>query len=171
MTITNELKTALEAHAPKFIDWYAGQVRSLLAAMIQRHGPALRGVYNDYDYTYMPIIHKVTDRDDGNSFNRPYLLNEEKLNAYATKSANELVTAWIGKIEQKVGELDSPEVHHVTGYAYLITGTRDGHAVRIDQNMILNVSKHGKLFNQFPARITVDGKKTSAAAYAKMFQQ
>jgi hypothetical protein len=34
--------------------------------------------------------------------------------------------------------------------------------------MIINVSPKGKLFNQFPARIYVNGKFTSAAAYAKL---
>lgn len=168
MTLTNELTAALEAHAPRFAEYYREQTSRLFDRLTKEYGPALRGIYNSGESYYMAVVQQITDRAKSSSFNEPYTLNEEKLAAYADKAAKELVTAWIGKIEQKVGELDSPEVCHVNGYAYLITGTRDGHHVSINQNMIVNVSKHGLLFNQFPARITVDGKKISAAAYAKM---
>jgi hypothetical protein len=151
MTITNELTAVLAAHAPRIAEYYREQTRRLFA----RHA-------------LLALINQIADRAQSSSVSEPYTLNEEKLAAYADNAAKELVSAWIGKIEQKVGELESPEVCHVNDYAYLITGTRCGHAVSINQNMIINVSKRGVMFNQFPARITLDGKKISAAAYAKM---
>ena len=168
MTITNELTTALEAHAPRFAEYYREQTTRLFARLTKEYGPALRGIYNSSESYCMAVINQITDRGQSRSVSEPYTLSAGKLEAYADKAAKELVSAWIGKIEQKVGELESPEVCHVNDYAYMITGIRDGHAVSINQNMIVNVSSRGLLFNQFPARITLDGKKISAAAYAKM---
>ena len=169
MTITSELTAALEAHAPRFAEYYREQTRRLFARLTKEYGAALRGVYNSgWSSAGMAVINQIADRAQSSSVSEHYTLNEEKLAAYADNAAHSLVTAWIGKIEQKVGELESPEVCHVNDYAYLITGTRNGQEVTIDQNMIINVSKRGVMFNQFPARITLDGKKISAAAYAKM---
>ena len=170
MTITNDLTAALEAHAPRFAEYYREQNRRLFARLIKEFGPALRGIYNSSSSSSncMAVINQITDRAQSRSVSEPYTLSAGKLAAYADKAAQNLVTAWIGKIAQKVDELESPAVSHVNDYAYLITGTRNGHHVSINQNMIVNVSSRGVLFNQFPARITLDGKKISAAAYAKM---
>ena len=72
------------------------------------------------------------------------------------------------EIAAKLGELDGAEVRHLDGYRFAVVGTKDGRTVRIEQDMIVNISVKGTLFNQFPSRIYVDGKFTSAANYAKL---
>lgn len=165
---SSNIKAALEEHAPRFVEFYTANVKFEFTRLTNRHGPALRGIYNTHDASYMDVIDAVTDYGDGIGMNRPYVLNEAKLAVYAEKAARDLVTSWLGKIEQKLGELEDAEARYVSGFAYLITGSRNGHKVEIDQDMIINFSKYGRAFNQFPAKITVDGKKTSAAAYAKL---
>lgn len=83
--------------------------------------------------------------------------------------ADDVVAVWANKVQAKMGELDDATVHYVSGTAFRITGTRGGRKVTIEQHMIINVSRLGRLFNQWPSRIYVDGQFTSEAKYKKMF--
>lgn len=97
-------------------------------------------------------------------------LNAEAVVKAANRQADQTIAEWEAKLVSKLAELDSGEaVRQTSGMGFLITGTKEGTAVSIEQNMIINVSSKGKLFNQFPARIYVAGKFTSEAAYKRMF--
>jgi hypothetical protein len=74
----------------------------------------------------------------------------------------------IAKVNVKAGELTDSKVLRVSGANFRITGMKGDKKVMIEQNQIINVSVKGKLFNQFPARIYVDGKFYSAAAFKKI---
>jgi hypothetical protein len=96
-----------------------------------------------------------------------YVINAEKLANHAKCYADATVEEWLGKINAKLGDLVDAEVKRMDGVAFLITGSRNDHKVAIEQRMIVNVSARGTPFNQFPARIRVDGKAISEAAYKK----
>lgn len=72
-----------------------------------------------------------------------------------------------GKMMEKAGQLENPVVKDMSGATFLLTGELNGKKVGIRQSIIINSSVHGKLFNQFPARITVGGKAMSEADYKK----
>jgi hypothetical protein len=59
-------------------------------------------------------------------------------------------------------------VRALDGARFRIVGIKNDRSICIEQDRIVNVSPKGTLFNQFPARIYVNGKFTSAAAYAKL---
>jgi len=62
--------------------------------------------------------------------------------------------AFVAKLTEKVGEVSSAtlEGNHVWGYSFLTVETADGESQIWKTQMIINVSKLGKLFNQFPTR-------------------
>ena len=96
-------------------------------------------------------------------------INEAKLEAYAQAQAEAAAVEWEAKINAKLGTVESVEVIHGRGPNFQIRAVRAGQRVTLDQQRTLNVSPKGRLFNQFPARLYVDGKFKSQAAYVKHF--
>lgn len=167
----NSLAAALDTYKPAIAARHVAAVTEMFEAILAAFGPTLRGVSNSFKWakTYSNVVARYVT-SEGNSFHAPHFLNTARLEADAVQYADEVAQAWQIKIEAKLGELESGTVHHMDGVAFRIVGTRGGHAVEIEQTMILNVSSRGTLFHQFPARIYVDGKFKSEAAYKKMFQ-
>lgn len=162
----NALKPALAAR-------YISQVRSSFSSIVEKFGPAARGVYNstyagNYKSLVAPNVNRVSENGIVNAGAEIYL-DEVKLALNAERYADEVAAAWLDKINAKLGELENTEIKHFGGCCFLISGHRGGKAVAIDQNVILKASTNGKLFNQFPARIYVDGKFTSEKKYHALF--
>lgn len=131
-------------------------------------GANARGVANSRYYrvwseTVRPCCDRSTNRVDSD-----YSLSEDRLASFANRLANEMADDVLSKVNAKVGQLDTASVTLVSGANFLINGSKNGHSVAIEQNQIINVSVKGKLFNQYPSRIYVDGKFTSAAKFAKI---
>ncbi len=159
------LQAALEAHKPALVARYTAMTQSTFSNMVAMHGPALRGISNCWTYARMwsGWISGMT-RHEGDA----RILDEARVAKSAAAYADATIEAWAGKIATKMGEVEGATIHHLDGAAFRITGTLAGKRVGIDQNMILNVSSKGLPFNQFPARIYVDGKFTSEAAWKRM---
>lgn len=167
--MTNQpLIDALEARKPALRDRYEQIIRNRFARCIDRFGPSLRGLYNSEMSDFGATIQSVSTRQ-GNRLTDPVHLDEAKLAAHLDLITEQTVKAWFDKIDAKMGELEDATVTHLAGADFEIYGTREGRKVYIVQQMILNVSPRGRLFNQFPARIYLDGKFISAAKYAKAF--
>jgi len=99
-----------------------------------------------------------------------YTINADSVAKFADKQVTEMLASWEAKLVAKLAELDNAEaVRQHSGVAFVITGTKAGQPISIEQSMIVNVSSKGLLFNQFPARIYVAGKFTSEAAYKRQF--
>jgi hypothetical protein len=165
--MTTEITAALEAHKPSLEAYFVGFAERRFASLVRQFGPALRGVYNsDQARNWGAIANLTTSNGDRISSER--VLDADLVAAAAAAFANATVAAWADKIIAKLGEMDSAEVRHLDGYRFAVTGTKADRKVRIEQDMIVNVSNKGTLFNQFPSRIYVDGKFTSAAKYAAL---
>lgn len=153
-----------EDYKPTLIKRFKDNARRTYGSIREDLGPDFKGVYNSWTWVkafnnaVKPVFNTATKTID-----------EAKLDAAAQKYADDTVEAWKLKIAAKLGELDTGKVHHISGADFCIIGTKDGHNVIINQQMIINVSGKGTLFNQFPARITLDGKSTSAAKFKKFF--
>ena len=163
MTIT----AALEAHKPALTEYFVGFAERRFARLVEQFGPAMRGVYNSDQARNWRAIASLTTRT-GNRIDGEYLLDADRVAAAAIAFADTTVATWADKIAAKLGELDSAEVRHLDGYRFAVTGDKGDRKVRIEQDMIINVSSKGTLFNQFPARIYVDGKFMSATKYAAL---
>ncbi len=141
-------------------------VRATFASLVAKFGPTVSGVANSRQYrVWSETVRPCCDRA-GNRVTDAYSLNEERLARFAAALSADLADEVLAKVDAKVGELDTPNVARVSGANFIITGTKSGRAVRIEQNQIINVSVKGKLFNQYPSRIYVDGKFTPATKFA-----
>lgn len=144
-------------------------VRYTFQTLLNAYGSGMKGVYTSrlgrvWAETIRPCCESTSNIPSQNE----YLLSETRLDRFANARAQEMADDILGKVDSKVGELTDAIVHRAGGANFQITGMKGDRKVFIEQNQILNVSSKGKLFNQFPSRIYVDGKFTSAANFAKI---
>jgi hypothetical protein len=164
MNIEEAYQQALEVIAAKYED----RVRRIFEEIKYQFGPTLKGIYNStwgrgYKELIVPNIDTVNVGIDAREAIK--VINEDKLCRNGLREAERVVAVWKDKIASKVGDLTDVEVHAIDWGSFRITGMFNEQYVCIEQQMIVNVSSLGKVFNQFPAHIYVDGKVTSAKAY------
>jgi hypothetical protein len=173
--IIMDLKAALEEYKPTIEDRYKSYVTSMLENLKKLFGPKLQGVANSKYYSVYESIRgniklvKENENDYRPSAIGEYFIDEDRINRGATLYAERTIESWLGKIQSKMGDLADAKVHRLNDMRFEIEGARNGRSVRIDQDMIINQSSKGKLFNQFPARIYVDGKFFSEAKYKELW--
>jgi hypothetical protein len=168
-----DLKAALDEYKPQIEDRYKAYVTAVFENLKKLFGPRFNGVANSKHYfVYSDVVgnFKLVKEDERDY--RPsageYFIDDERLARNAVKYAEATVESWLGKINSKIGDLEDAKVHRLNDMRFEIEGTKHGHSVRIDQDMIINQSSKGKLFNQFPARIYVDGKFFPETKYKAM---
>lgn len=164
---------AIDEYKPRIAASYTTTIERHFAYMVEKLGPTLKGVYNSAQFARMfrGTIAAVCNCTQADIF-APlvYTLDPAKLAAAATRYAEAVTAELRGKIIGKLGELESAEVVRMgADCTFTIRGTRGGHEIAILQQSILKVSSKGVLFNQWPARIYVDGKFTPEAKYKAMF--
>lgn len=171
-----DLTAALNAYKPQIAERSKQMIRSMFERMTQQFGTNMANVANSRSYstwneTVRPATRLVTVTPQRGPTPAVYYyeINEEALERIGQRYAEATVASWHAKISEKVGELEQADVRHLDGYRFGIGGMRAGHKVWIEQDMIVNVSPKGKLFNQYPARLYLDGKFISAAAYKRTF--
>lgn len=167
------IEAAFEALKPALAERYIAQVRASFEYIVEKFGPAAQGVANSVHYhnwtnLVRPNVNRVSDNGIVRANSEVYL-DEVKLSINAQRYAEDAAQAWRHKINGKIGDLENVEIKQWSGCNFLISGHRNGHAVAIDQNIVTKASPRGRLFNQFPARIYVDGKFTSEKKYHAAF--
>jgi hypothetical protein len=171
MTDLTALHAALEAYKPELAARYETFIRWQFNAMVEDMGPKLTNIGNDGRWArtwYSTMSALVTRSDDRCRPLEAAILVEACLSREAAEYAEGVIESWKQKIAAKLGELESAQVDNMGDMQFHITGTKHGRRVQIEQTTIINVSSRGKVFNQFPARIYVDGKFTSEAAFKRL---
>ena len=173
--MTTALAAAFAEFKPQIEAQYVARVTCSCEALLAALGPSLKGVHNNWTWAkaFSHRLSSVMNRTGGErtaAGTAPvvYAVDQNKLAAQAAAYADQVIEAWQGKINAKMGELDGARVARADGVSFSIHGTRQGRTVSIYQQMIVNYRDHTP-YNQFPALIYVDGKKTSEAAYKKLF--
>lgn len=172
------LKAALEARIPDLAESYTNLIQQQYDMLVREFGNTFSKISNSryyslWDTTIRRVV-VVTNPTGFSSRNVErdgpaiYALNPEAVQRLALAHATETVMAWANKIEGKMGELEKAECLHMSGCRFAIIGVKAGNNVRIEQDMIVNVSSKGKVFNQFPARCYVNGKFMSEANFKKL---
>jgi hypothetical protein len=159
--LSEVVQAAVHAYKPKLVELYADHVTKLYNRIVEDLGQDLSRVGDStwaktYSETLRPLLGAGRKLDPA------------RVAAKANEYAEDVAEMMQGKIMSKAGQLDNPEVKALDGGRFHLAGEIGGKPVRIEQNIILNWSKYGTPFNQFPARITVDGKAMSEAEFKKL---
>lgn len=166
MTVNTTLKAEL---VEVFKHQAERSIRATFAELRHTFGETMRGVCNSRSYrVWVETVRPCCDSQQLSpiSPDLTYSLSSERLANVVARVASQMADEVLAKVDAKVGELSDAEVTRVGGANFIITGAKHDRAVRIEQNQIINISTKGKLFNQYPSRIYVDGKFTSAAKFA-----
>jgi len=164
------IEQAIEALTPTLADRVTAIWRCQFDHMVEEFGPDLKGVYKSkFCSTWREIIRPLCNAFEVSRNRHEYELSDIKIAAAAQKYAEAAANEWSNKIAAKLGDVEYHGFKCFHGCNYLVHATRDGHDIRLDQQLILKSSPKGKLFNQFPARIYVDGKLVSEKKYKEMW--
>ena len=160
-----DLSATLEAYKPEMAANYERIVRHQFAQMLKDLGPKLTGVANNWHWarTWTGLVAQVVTRTQD-----AVAINDARLAHRAAEYADTAVASWADKIAGKLGALESVEVKRMAGLTFCLNGTVRGLRVEIEQTVITKVSSKGLVFNQFPARIYLEGKFTSEAAFKRL---
>jgi hypothetical protein len=174
-----QLRAEFEAQAPQleadFIKYVKGWFENTFAkyeGKIPAYPSASK--YSKYEYQniaqlrqYCNIVAADGDRSGRNS---TLSLNEAHLAKVAKQYGEEAAVQWFYKTNAKLGKLDDATLVNDNQHGYVVVkGTRDGKEVVLRQQRVGKTNQHGTYFHQFPALLYVDGKKTTEAAYKKLF--
>jgi len=164
------MEQAIEALIPTVAANVAALWRRQFERLVEQFGPTLDGVYNSESCSlWRDVIRPLCNAVEVSRSRNKYELSDIKIAAAAQKYAEAAAKEWSTKIVNKLGDVEYHGFKRFHGCNYLIHAARDGHDIRLDQQLILNSSPKGNLFNQFPARIYVDGKLVSEKAYKEMW--
>lgn len=164
-------RAAFTAHRSRIVASATERIRNTYTRAVEKYGPTLRGVYNDPAFAgvWRETVSRCVSRT-GHTMNDPVNLDEDRLKACVEAWADQEIAGAVQKLDAKIGDVTSVRVLEATdGLAWFTVSAElpDGRLVRVYQTQILNVSSKGKLFNQWPTTMYVNGKKTSEAAYKK----
>ncbi len=170
------IEEAISVHRPQWEESYKKIIRNSFDRMVQKLGVSLKGIHNDWDYCCMYnasvkfniSANKKKGEQPWQTINE-YYIDEEKLGMMAKRYSDECVKNWLSKINGKLGELEEAKCNYMSNGSFNIRGIREGHNIEISQQTIIKVSKRGVVFNQFPARIYLDGKFFPESKYKKFF--
>ena len=175
--VRNVSKVVNDAIRAELVEYFTnaaeGQIFNQFAMLVTKLGASMGNIGNTQSYqlwseTIRPLCDAHPVVDEKGKRGMTYTLNNDRVKQYAALYGESATGEIIAKIGYKVGELDDGKVHHISGARFSINGKSGAHLVNINQEMIVNVSVKGRLFNQFPARIYVDGKFMSAADFDKL---
>ncbi|MDD5150378.1 MAG: hypothetical protein PHC28_07815 [Flavobacterium sp.] len=153
---------------------YQKQLRYTYEGLVESFGISMKGIYASgyselFKTTIKPICDYSKDVLKPNDPN-PYIINEDKLEKFSIKLAQDSILQWKAKIIKKIGNIKNIHCENINSTSFYITGEFNEYYIKIEQQMIVNISSKGKLFNQFPARIYVDGKKISESKYKQLIK-
>lgn len=166
------IKAALLTEAPRVAELYKATTLATFSRLVDSLGPNLKGIYNNkLIHQFRSIRGSIDEKPLPWSLEHgtlcEYSINPEKLEAESKSYSERAVLEWAGKIISKVGDLTDVTIQSLGRTTFSIRGKRGPDEVNIEQSMTVNCSPRGVLFNQFPARIYVNGKFTPAAKYNK----
>jgi hypothetical protein len=171
-----QLRATFEAQAPQLARDYRDYVLRLYTRAYDHFEgkiPCWVKYDNPWRYEITVLFRDVCDTI--NTHDKPinpthiYVLNEKTLNEKSEKYGDEVAVQWFYKTNEKLGKLEDATLVNDSQGDVVVSGIRDGKKVVLNQQRILKRSKNGVLFHQFPARLYVDGKFTTEAAYKKLF--
>ena len=171
MTKTDALKESMLVYAPALSADYEEYVRRQFKEIIDDLGTELKGVYSSSRWArpFQAIRDSVHQEVASSGWTSTYSLDDTKLKQNAKRYGEQVSLEWYGKLREKLGELENVTVSPPNrGGDVTVTGDHKGDKVRIDQQRIFKVSQLGTPFHQFPARIYVNDKFMSEAAYKKV---
>ena len=168
--MTNPFQNAFDAYAPALAtDFVAYHIR-VITRLIAKYEGKLFGLGNssDADGGAYRNSRSYIEYDGNRTNSLANGVNLTRLQKDADEYARFAIESFVAKLTKKLAALTGVEVKRADGATFVITGMLGERRVRVEQTQVFKVSSKGTPFHQWPARIYVDGKFTSEAAFKKL---
>lgn len=175
MTTIANVTAEFDKMVPAIAEDYTGWVTRQLTRLIALEPKALRQLASSWGYDgglwrqlrrYCTMVDQ--DGQPTNRFTDRYVINHDYLAAQATKYAQYQVDSFKAKLEAKLVGMTDIEDLEIRGLEFAFHGKVGSNKVMVEQTTILKCSNRGKLFNQWPCRIYVNGKMMPEAKFKKL---
>ena len=180
-TLKSEFDKLIPSLEADYINFVTKQLEALLKNYTQKELRQLGNSWHRDGYTYRNFRRFMCNAEQeaavaagdeyaGSFYKEPDAVHHGRIAKEAVNYARDQVDSFILKLSRKFGDLTNVVIHFADTGALecTITGEQAGHKVFIQQDRIINTSKNGRPFHQWPARLTVDGKRMSEAAWKKL---
>jgi hypothetical protein len=170
--IAAEFDAMVPSIAEDFKGWVTRQLERILnrynKAQLQQLGDSWTsdgGIWRQLrHYTYM--VDENGEKTTRYTMN--YRIDHARIEAASLRYAQDQVNVFKTKLMTKLADLTDIHQLHLSGLNFSFQGMLGEQRVRVEQTTVLKCSKNGKLFNQWPCRIYVNGKFMSEAAFKKL---
>lgn len=172
-TIQNLIPT-FDALKPALAADYVQQVTKIVERLCEQYSERemrrLSTSYSTDGTLYRAFRYHIIIWDERRMLTERGRVNHQSIAIAAQRYADEQIAAFTSKLTKKLGDLTEVEIRDIDigGFQFFITGRKGDAQVRVEQSRIINFSKLGKPYHQWPAIIYVDGKKVSEAAFKKL---
>jgi hypothetical protein len=104
-------------------------------------------------------------------FTSLYKVDYNRIKAESIRYAQSQVDAFKYKLQQKLFDLTDISDLKIFGLEFTFYAKLAEHKIRIEQTTVLKCSCKGKIFNQWPCRIYVDGKMMPETKFKKLQEE
>jgi hypothetical protein len=173
--ISAEFDTMVPAIAANFESWVTTNLDRILAKYDSKQ---IRNLGNSFSndgaiwrqlrtFTYM-----VDNEGNKTSrFTSMYKVDYNRIKNESIRYAQAQVDSFKHKLQQKLSGLTDISNLAINGLEFSFRGTLAEHLIHIEQTTVLKCSKNGKLFNQWPCRIYVNGKMMPESKFKKLQEE
>lgn len=169
--MTTAFATAFADYAPILVADFVRYYTRVVESLIESYDGKLMGLGNmgtQDGARYRAARGYIQSEGTTPGTMRAIGVNTKRLALDADTYAAATIASFVAKLTKKLESLSDVEVLRANGDNFVITGKLGSRNVSVHQDRIMNTSPKGMLFHQWPARIYVDGKFTSEAAFKKL---
>jgi hypothetical protein len=170
--ISNEFNTMVPAIANDFETWVTKNLERIIAkydrAEIQKLGNSFSadgGVWRQLR-TFTIMVDEQGNKTT--RYTSLYKVDYNRIKAESIRYAQDQVDSFKYKLQQKLSDLTNISDLKLSGLEFSFRAKLAEHNVYIEQTTVLKCSNKGKLFNQWPCRIYVDGKMVPEVKFKKL---
>ena len=173
--ISAEFDTMVPSIASNFEVWVTKNLERIIAKYKKEEIRNLGNSFSDdggiwrqlRTFTYMVD----NEGNKTNRFTSMYKVDYDRIKKESVRYAQAQVDSFKHKLQQKLADLTDISNLHISGLEFTFLAKLNEHQIRIDQTTVLKCSKNGKLFNQWPCRIYVDGKMMPESKFKKLQEE
>lgn len=173
--ISDQFDTMVPAIAADFENWVTKALERIIAKYDRKQIRQLSSSWGP-DGGVWRQLRTFTIMVDENGekttrFTNIYQVDYDHIKKESIKYAQGQVDAFKYKLNKKLSDLTNITDLRISGSEFAFNATLNENKVHIEQTTILKCSNKGKLFNQWPCRIYVNGKMMPESKFKKLQEE
>ena len=170
--ISAEFDTMVPGIASNFEVWVTKNLERILTKYEPKEIKNLGNSFSDDGGVWRQLrTFTIMVNENGEKTNRYtsiYQVDYDRIKAESIKYAQDQVDSFKYKLQQKLSDLTDISDLRISGSEFAFNAMLNENKIHIEQTTVLKCSNKGKLFNQWPCRIYVNGKMMPESKFKKL---